>query len=913
MLIRRIQVLFILLCLCLQGCSDINDGKAEATSPGNGSDFPNCEVSSSNFELLLEKPIRSDIECAYDKINWLVNNVREEEEKKGNNILSKENLKLSIENREPEARKVLEYLDLFFDLNRFVVGSDENLIIEDDFKALRDFLVVMNREFSKIYKHFAPEIRDNETLYNIHYNSLNEILSILRYIMLEAKSESGDDISLKGLLSRHKEIKREINLSKLFDLLKLDKEAKSWLFLKRLMMGGDANVITNDEFLNFLERTVTTKNKKPRIENKVLQVVEVGYNLYRQLKLRFDSPQKRYSFQNANYSLAKKLVYKKCIRNCRSKNESSRAYKEESLVTLSDLMKWANYFFDDDLSFSGNKINLLNYDWEIARLKEIFLGNNSQEITYRDIDKLFNILTEFTDIGEDFSELFKANQDLMLDKTKRITKRTPLKKPALVDNGNGKKKSRLKSHKNQKLFKDVLTTFRYFKGAERMPIYDNQYHRNNKSIIIYGQLEFLLRKFARFYEKEYPCHKKGVYYVYNFEAGKRLPEQLFHDYYCSTGWRPRKEDYAGNIDLGQLYFIILEFRQLFREIGIIDKGAEDSSAENALTIPDLFIYAANDDGVIQVSELIEFFFSIFSAVEIKDDILAELQRNPFKTFSNDSFFTQTECRVVDNTEKGERRYDALCIRENFYKFLEMKNRNTGKKYGPDRHFDYLTLLKDFFINNRYEEDQKALRRYTLLLEGYTKSCPYDNVPYTGSDLMALYTGMYSIESTMGKFDLNGDNVLGKAIVNGKEVHELELAYENHFKPGLWAIVREKLDGIAEDQKKLKKYDPNKDYSLVKEVFQYLATYGEVPEIKWGNLAKGIKIWFKGYPTVGRAGIASILVALQDLTESARIERYRRAGKKYVSPEKKCIDEELPAGEKRLIRTQWACYIEGNCP
>ncbi len=906
MFLRGFTTIGLLCCLFLQGCSDINDGKAKGTGQNPG--FPECDVNSANFELLLEKPIRSDIECAYEKINWLVNNVREEQEEKGNtNILSKENLKLSIENREPEARKVLEYLDLFFDLNRFVLGSEEGLIIEDDFRALRDFLIVFNGEFSKIYKHFAAETRNNETLYNIHYNSLNEILSTLRYIILEAKTADGEDISLKGLLSRHTDTNREINLSELFDLLKVEEEGKSWLFLKKLIIGGDSNVITNTEFLEFLEKEIEDESgKKVGVENKILKVVEVGYNLYRQLKLRFDTPQKRYSFQNANYELAKELIYRECIKNCKSSVLERRVYKEESLVNMMEIARWINYFFAEDLKFSGKTINLLNYDWEIGRIKEIFLGNNSNEITYKDVEKLFDLLSEITDIGDDFSVLFTHNQDLMLDKQQRITEKTPIKN--LVK----KQKSLLKDSDNYNLFKYVLKTFRYFEGQNRIPIYSSEYHRDNKSIVFYGQFEHLLRKVAKFYERQYPCDKRKIYYIYNFETGKKEPEKLFHDYYCDVGWRKRKEDYAGNVDLGQLYLIILEFRQLFREAGIIEKGKEDSSAENALTIPDLFIYSANDDGKIQVSELLEFFFGIFSAVEIKDDIVSQLRVNSDQNVPKDVYFAKADCQIVD-IYKGEPRYDTKCIRDHFYFFLRQKNAKHN-----DTHFKYLPNLEKFYDKYRSVDPNdtsltKELRRYTLLLEGYTKSCAYDNVPYSESDIMAVYTGMFSIESTMGKFDLNGDNILNEYTNDaGEKINEVELAYQNHFKPGLWAIVQDFIKGEAEEQDNFKPYDPSKDPWIVRQVFQYLAKHKSLPdEFTWKTLVKGVGVVTGGFPSIGRDGIASILVVLQNLTEPKRKIRYERAGKRYFTPEEKCM-KELPPGETKLIRKQQDCLVDGNC-
>ena len=159
--------------------------------------------------------------------------------------------------------------------------------------------------------------------------------------------------------------------------------------------------------------------------------------------------------------------------------------------------------------------------------------------------------------------------------------------------------------------------------------------------------------------------------------------------------------------------------------------------------------------------------------------------------------------------------------------------------------------------------------------------------------MGLYTGMYSIESTMGKLDLDGSNKITS--------DETELAYK-HFYRGLRSIVLDEVigeAGIKKDEpevvrKGIKKYFHDL-YSGVKQkaggkledvaieiVFKYLVRYQKLPlPLNKENLAKLGKEKLKSFPEIDREGIANILVILMELTDPKREKRYKEAKLPYT--------------------------------
>jgi len=465
--------------------------------------------------------------------------------------------------------------------------------------------------------------------------------------------------------------------------------------------------------------------------------------------------------------------------------------------------------FREEIFGPNNKFMINNYEHEVKRAKEIFTGSSSGNFYSADIRKILDEVYVLSDRFIDFSHIYLKNQDFLDTFDSRITNTKEMVNPV--------------NNENFDAFISIIKKQRYYQDDNGLGYYGNSFKRNLDGITIFGALYHGLEKVIKFYETKHQCGLES-HRLTNYETSVVETIVLPEEYVCKDG-----EDNNSTLHISQLYLAILDFRKILYESKIIDPTREEHAAENANNLPDLFLEVADGDGVLAIAELSEFFSNLFAAIPIKDSLLE---------------FYKQKCGVLNNdTSKQLIQFPTACVRENVYNSLEeiveRKNKNIS-------YIDNLPRFKKYFD----EIDEVSKERYILLLEKYSRGCgPYVNVPTTGIDLVGIYTGLVNMESTMSKFDLNGNNIV--------DSDEAELTYK-HFERALKSILSgfEKLAGTKNIFKFLLKY---KRLPTAKDVFKLL-TIGKMP-------------------SADRETIVTILVALQTVSDQ---DRQERMGDRYVS-------------------------------
>ncbi len=843
---KWIFVQLLALATILSGCGDLNDGKA--VNPNRVIEElkgTNCEVNTDNLEKILSEPIPEDINCIYDQLSVLMKLVRTERpELDGGKNITRQTLENFIEKYVPNAAEALEYFDIFFTLNGFIFGSDDDILIEEDFRRLRDFLIMVNREISAIYPHLEKLDEDDRIGIRFHLNIKEQkILKTFNYIVRDARTNSGENISLLGLLDIRPTTQRKLDVPNLIQLFENDdnsktiEEIKNFVFLKRVLMGGSKIFLEHSELISFLR-------------NNLEEFVDSFYDLYRHKHLSFDNESKRFELYNENLNRIRRLIYS--------------ADGENSLVDFFDIFKVLNFYRSDILG-EYSKLDFQTIGKELIRIKQIFLsepiGANKAYFNHSDFMSLLDLGADVVDQSIANSKLFNDNRDYLLSNKGKITDGSQLVTDLPANDP------------KYTSFLKVLMKNRYFKGDNILPSFGNDIDRNIQAVNLISALNYVSDIIFRFYEKQYPCNSTEEFDVYNYKK-----TQIHKDHRCDG-----KEDYSSSLNAGQLIFVVQEFRSVLYETKIVSQTREDKAGENAANIPDLFLESANDDGFLQYFEFVDFLLILFDSIDIRKEVMP---------------YIADRCPVVDDTpEFSGARYDTICVRDRFYETFTETFEKDGKQF---RYFDFFPKFEEKYNNWVADGRDKFLRKYILLLEGFTKVCsPYDNYPYSQADVMGLYTSVFTVESTLNKFDTNGDNVIDKK--------EAKKAYK-HFKRGLRSILKDQggkiFGGILA--------------SFSKQFFKFLTDKKRLP-FKVSGFFKNVQdvidllvtYTLKPFNEINREKIITVLSTLQDTGEP---KRKKRLGDLYESTPDYCDRTNPDINE--FVNREWGCYVEGReelCP
>ncbi len=881
---------------------NINEGKGNPpVFKDQNLEFANCELDPDEFLYILEKNISTQINCLYNQLSLYMESVeaaypevlsesQKKNSEKPNFNIRFSKLKQYIENKRPEFSYLVPEFLFYFELVNFGVGNTEiDVLYKHDLEFLRDFLLMFNKEMVSLSQYMVA-LDDSDLPWTVDKHSFvkEKIIKSAMNLASKARNAAGEDVSVFAVLSRQGRDgsgvpistdlppnNNQISLKKvLTQFLTIDRidTVNSMLkfdFVKRMFLGGSPKNITRAEL-----KTLAMKKLVPGLE--------MFYDIYRYQDFEEETKAVEFKYTELQKHLKNfetKLLYK---------GDDLTSYF--SLGEMYDFLdEWGERFFGLDFKPFG----LRNYEWEILKIKNLYLGNRNKEITYSDMREILSWSHKMTKMGLDFSKLYEVNKEI-INSGKKIGISNSLRTSRNIDDPRGTMFTN---------FQRVLVKYRYFRDKDGvLPKYGNQYVRNLSSLILTYQLESLLAPIIADYEKRFPCAQ-----IMHKNIGENNETSYVRESFrCGKG-----EDYNKTLSAIQVAMILKEFIGPVEQLGVVSKGGEVDAAGNVASIADLFLFSSNGDGVLQKEEITEFIFNLMYSIEIKSNVVKMLspvtsRKKVLKTFTKKA---QT-CAVVDNVKKGDKRYpqdiqgvgkryDPTCVRNMFYSlFSNLFGVRNSRVDHQSKYFNYFIKFKQFHDSSSQEEKFKLM----LLLEKYTRSCAHDNMPFSESDIMALYSGIMNIESTLAKFDFNNDNIINIA--------ETDATYE-HFKNALLGI--EPLLGTT-----IPAY-----FNLPRKAFNYIVDKKKVP--KGGTPAKIWKLVFNAPKKPAyRDTLAAVLVALAGEGDVAKFNDYNCLNhcflkdadfkpRKYISQLSTCKSR-LPKTKgysQKLNCSVWSNYFKGG--
>lgn len=740
---RQIGFLLSLLMMSiLSGCGDLLGSKVNKRQLEGLQEAIQCDLDVNRFQEIMNENIENQIRCLGENLNFFIKIVKSG--KPG--FLSRVELERYLADFRPDVKpEVIKALKSIFDLGHLITGEDPDFISKNTVDKVIEFGITFNREAALILgERFKDENTASWTLHNIQRGEISvstkAIIQGLRMIFNQDRKGQVHKLNILQLLDSFSTESTRETLEK----------AKKILFVKKILLGGEEEVITHQE----LERLILNFD----------HLVLIGFDIVRYKFIQLD--------QNSILQLLKTDVndlYKIITQGPLNDRDN------ETLFTINKAIDALKLFVEkDDLDIEKFR-NL------IGDAKVIALNGNREEVKGSELKALFDHARSLLQTGTVFHRIYDKFSPY-LDSPEPVTIDFKEYRDTFPEH---------QAELDQ--FERIVKKYRFMKGRFLSSFYTRGYKRNADAIFEIALIEYVMK--------------------------------LFFEHFGSIS--PNTDAVGGySMNQEQMRKMVKQFEQELIELDVLLPQRANGTSDNVALLGTLFQYQSDKNGVLDVNEGTEFAVSLFSSLNMADDLYLFMEE---KNCDKDQFD----------------RFDPACVRENFLNGL-CKN---YQKELPQL-FAAFNVAPNWCEDNDFVNSKEAAAYLDRAIEA-ARTCNYytdgnkEEIPYSKSDFMTIMVAMLHVETTVMRWDTNLNNIL--------DASEVNKAYE---------IYSPALDGFLKDKNPVIQ-------GFKKQIFQYMIKYEKIPDEKdYGSIWKFIKFLmrFDKRSPAKRKTIASILVAISEQNE-----------------------------------------------
>lgn len=479
------HLLFPILILFLSSCNFVQDEANKDLdiydlSKMNGT----CELNTEQFKKILDEDIEKDITCLKNNFNQFYDFVKREEE----GVILQNELMRFISRFFPKDRdQINKSIFMLFDLNMILLRDSQGKISRSNFNDLFNIFNSINYH-GRILKTI---LTGDEKLYWTNRQKVNDSIEALTASVLNSMISRGSGGQTIDIIDFIKRVKVASDFSDDKVNIKL---IESFLFLKKLLVGGNPKTISTDE----LESLV---RKVPHLTLGVLDIAHSTKEILPSLNMR-----------DRNFLRGINII-------------SNSLYNDlndtEMIITHSDLIDGLEELEIKDFDIRHVESSLKNF-------KSKILKTNPEVYTLSDIKTLINW-------GQEVFETFYFN-DYTFDKLQSELEQTGtienLKRPDYRD---------LTEVRNERIdllwlnFEDIIKKFKFFQKENKKQVYTTKIFRtkygvNNLAILRWGLNKAMDAYGADYKDSDYEINQSKSALISNKKA--KIPDlrNLFLDF-----------------------------------------------------------------------------------------------------------------------------------------------------------------------------------------------------------------------------------------------------------------------------------------------------------------------------------------------------------------------------------------------
>ncbi len=456
---------FLVMIITLSGCGDLVN--KEVVKKGlDGSQFSvQCEMDMDSFSQIMEENISSQIRCLGENLNLFIKIVKSD--KFG--YLSRFQLEKYLATHRPDVKpEAVKGLKSIFDLGHLITGEDPNYISKETIDKVINFAIIFNREaalnFAPIFKNESP------VTYALHQNHRDRVSSankaIIQALRTIFKPNRKGEVHKLNIISLLESFTNEENRDSI-------ETAKKVLFLKKILLGGDNEIITHQE----LEKLIFNFD----------QLLLIGLDIirYKYIILKQDS---LLQLLKRDVNDLYDIVHQGNLNN----------RDEDILFTLNEAVDAAKLFIEKE-TFDLDKFRNI-----IAEAKKIFLKGNATEVKGSELKNLFTHAKSLLKTGTVFHRIY--------DKF-RVQLENP--KPVEETINFDEYRHTYPEHQSElNQFERITKKYRFMKGEFLSSYYTTGSRRNADAIFEIAMLEYAVKElFATFGTKSPNADAVGGYSI----------------------------------------------------------------------------------------------------------------------------------------------------------------------------------------------------------------------------------------------------------------------------------------------------------------------------------------------------------------------------------------------------------------
>lgn len=407
-----------------------------------------CELDTEKLSKLLEQDVSKDIDCLQSQIDQFVQFVRRDNP----NVIERSDLNQFIAKFFPESKEVAtEMLKLVYRLNTLLLKDPEDNISRANLKRLFQIFKLANKEGQDLYTNLEGLTKGNYWQRRIHIFQKVQILSEKLISIINDGNPYNPVLNVESFIS---DLKDALDLND--DQLNI-KKIKNFLFLKKLIIGGEKGELSSLEFSDLL--------------NRVSDLLILGMDVIFVGGKEFQNQGEEYFFY---YDVVKEL-----------QGHFADLEDTEFIFEQDDLLTVANEFLSSDF-------NINNMSNGIQNFKKKFFGGAPDQYLFRDVQTLMNWGIEFTGMLY-FNEITYDHFNSVMARPEAIS---GLNFPGL-ENYHVFPDSDLRKYWSN--FDYIGQNYRFFSDSETRIKFFQSYKRNRKGFQLISMLRWAITKIVTVY------------------------------------------------------------------------------------------------------------------------------------------------------------------------------------------------------------------------------------------------------------------------------------------------------------------------------------------------------------------------------------------------------------------------------
>ena len=421
--------------LLTSSCGYMSDKPVENIDVYKSDELQTCQIDVDKLAKIFQENQVAQIKCIEENFIQFTKYVKAKEPGK----ISEEELGLFVKRFfEKQSDKIIDSLSLIFQLNMILLKDEANKISNENITPLFGLLVQLNKEaviISNIIKHMdSLPVNDDFWLVRKQFNESVNRFAKAAYEVTVINNKEDTEINLAEFIK---------DLGTKFKIDSISEEnVDSLIFLKKVLVGGDKEIITTQEL-----RDVFTK--LPILVNQI-------FDLYYIKRDHFKTDEDLTKF------------YVKSFRQIKGQVNFNQA--DFSLVTIDQVLGILEDFVTE--------YDVKSFKPSVEILKVKLFGGKSDDISLADLGRVLNMGDDAVERLYYMQVAYVTNIQILETEKKLVsTKLLPLDKMPKLEVVKGKERLE-ELHQS---FVDTASNFRYFRDKEFGASFYNRNIQRNKT------------------------------------------------------------------------------------------------------------------------------------------------------------------------------------------------------------------------------------------------------------------------------------------------------------------------------------------------------------------------------------------------------------------------------------------------